>query len=139
MQSLRFFHHSLTTAALALGALVLSLAACEPEQPGADAGTGAGCAATLCPVDTYCDDISGSAQCLPLPSCKTVKCSAGYHCELNAVQCIRAPCPAQPQCVPDAAGAACGKATCAAGLECCNASCGTCVKPGMACIQIACQ
>jgi hypothetical protein len=35
------------------------------------------------------------------PSCKTVKCSAGHHCELVQVQCVRAPCPPLPQCVAD--------------------------------------
>jgi hypothetical protein len=59
------------------------------------------CATVLCPTGTYCDDIGGSPQCLPLPSCATVKCSAGYHCELQQVVCVRAPCPPQPQCVPD--------------------------------------
>ena len=32
----------------------------------------------------------------------------------------------------------CGAKTCAAGLVCCNASCGTCVKPGSSCTQHAC-
>ena len=35
-------------------------------------------------------------------------------------------------------GEACGSTTCGAGLVCCNASCGICTKPGMACIQRAC-
>jgi hypothetical protein len=65
-------------------------------------GPGASCAATSCPTGTYCDDISGSAQCLPAPSCNTVKCTATTRCELVAVQCIRAPCPAQAQCVDNA-------------------------------------
>ena len=59
------------------------------------------CATVLCPAGTYCDDISGTAQCIPLPSCATVKCSAGQHCELEPVVCVRAPCPPQPHCVPD--------------------------------------
>jgi hypothetical protein len=59
------------------------------------------CATVLCPTGTYCDDISGSPQCIPLPSCNTVKCSAGYHCELEQVVCVRAPCPPQPHCVAD--------------------------------------
>lgn len=36
-------------------------------------------------------------------------------------------------------GDPCGSVTCGAGLECCNASCGWCVPPGMSCIQIACD
>jgi len=137
MHTMQRFSRPLIAAALALGASWL--VDCEPEAPEPDAGTPGSCAATLCPVDTYCDDISGSPQCLPLPSCATVRCRAGYHCALNRVQCIRAPCPAQAQCVPDTTGTACGKAICAPGLECCNASCGMCVQPGMACIQIACE
>ncbi len=72
-------------------------AVCEPVdvEP-------ASCAATLCPVDTYCDDISGTAVCIALPSCDGLSCEAGQHCELREVQCIRAPCPPQPACVDDA-------------------------------------
>ncbi len=128
-----------------------------------DAGaSGASCAATSCPTGTYCDDISGSAQCIPLPSCDTVRCAAGTTCELVQVQCIRAPCPPQPQCVPsvcnlacragthcvvtsagqtceaDDAGVACGSRTCAAGQICCSASCGICGTRGGACPAIAC-
>ena len=33
----------------------------------------------------------------------------------------------------------CGVVTCPRGLECCNASCGICVEPGGACIQIVCE
>ena len=33
----------------------------------------------------------------------TAMCPAGQHCELVAVQCIRAPCPAQASCVADPA------------------------------------
>ncbi len=36
-------------------------------------------------------------------------------------------------------GTPCGDNTCFNGKECCNASCGWCVDPGMACIQIACE
>lgn len=97
------------------------------------------CAATLCPAQTYCDDISGTATCLPLPSCNTVKCTASTHCELTAVQCIRAPCPPLPQCVADTAAVPCGKNTCNGGDYCCNASCGTCAKAGGACTQQACN
>lgn len=35
-------------------------------------------------------------------------------------------------------GEPCGSTVCAAGLVCCNASCGICTPPGGACIQIAC-
>lgn len=41
---------------------------------------------------------------------------------------------------PDAGrqGEACGAVTCAPGLECCNASCGLCVEPGMGCLAVEC-
>uniref|UniRef100_A0A914CZS1 Follistatin-like domain-containing protein n=1 Tax=Acrobeloides nanus TaxID=290746 RepID=A0A914CZS1_9BILA len=35
------------------------------------------------------------------PSCNTVKCRAGYKCELQQVYCYQAPCPKVPRCVPD--------------------------------------
>ena len=37
------------------------------------------------------------------------------------------------------AGQACGAVTCGVGLVCCNASCGTCVKPGSSCTQQVCN
>lgn len=91
---------------------------CEPV-PSRDAGPGTGsCAVTLCPPKTYCDDISGKAECIRAPSCDTVKCSAGNHCELQEVQCIRAPCPPQPSCVPDTVKDPCATVRCAAGTHC---------------------
>jgi len=66
-----------------------------------DPGGSASCAATLCLEGTYCDDSSGQAKCIPLPSCKDMLCKPGTHCALQEVQCVRAPCPPQPSCVPD--------------------------------------
>jgi len=86
-----------------------------------DAGpvvTPSSCKLVLCPPKTYCDDISGQAECITAPSCDTVKCSAGHHCELQEVQCIRAPCPPQPSCVPDAVKDPCASVKCAAGTHC---------------------
>jgi hypothetical protein len=132
-----------------------------------DAGQPASsCAAAQCPEQTYCDDISGTAKCIPLPSCDGMECDAGSSCELVQVQCIRAPCPPQPQCVPSTprvcnlacklgthcvvsssgpkcvadgdAGVACGGRSCAAGQICCSASCGICGSAGGACPAIAC-
>ena len=74
--------------------------ACGGEPVTADVP--ASCAATTCPVNHYCDEISGQAQCIPLPSCDTQQCPEGQHCELVQVQCIRAPCPPQPTCQPNA-------------------------------------
>lgn len=83
-----------------------------------DAGPTIGsCAAALCPVDTYCDDITGMAKCIKLPSCDGTSCEVGQHCELQAVQCIRAPCPPQPRCVADAKDP-CASEPCEAGTHC---------------------
>lgn len=87
-------------------------AVCVPN----DDDAGSSCAATLCPSDTYCDDISGKAECLPLPSCAAVTCEVGSQCELVEVQCIRAPCPPQPQCVPAPTG--CATVRCKGGYHC---------------------
>jgi hypothetical protein len=147
---------------------------CEPRGnacpafvcPGFDAGfPKQTCANTKCPAKTYCDDITGTAECLPLPSCDTVKCTPTTTCELVQVQCVRAPCPPQPTCVPkepqvcnlackvgthcmltangpkcesDDSGMSCGKKMCGAGQVCCNASCGICSSPNGACAAIAC-
>jgi hypothetical protein len=59
------------------------------------------CATALCPVGTYCDDISGVARCIKMPTCETVTCAKGQHCELDQVVCVRAPCPPLPICVDD--------------------------------------
>jgi hypothetical protein len=37
-----------------------------------------------------------------------LKCDQGSHCELVQVQCIRAPCPPQKECVPDEEKKSCG-------------------------------
>lgn len=39
----------------------------------------------------------------------------------------------------DAGGAVCGPSICGDGLVCCNASCGVCAPPGVACTTIACE
>jgi hypothetical protein len=103
------------------------VASADAGNPRADAGsprTDAGsvkplsCAVTLCPPSTYCDDISGEAQCIKAPSCEGVRCEVGQHCALQEVQCIRAPCPPQPSCVPDTKPDACSTVRCAAGTHC---------------------
>lgn len=152
-----------------------SCGACEPRGsacpavacPAVDAGAPKQtCANTKCPPRTYCDDISGSAECIELPSCDTVKCTPGTMCQLVQVQCVRAPCPPLPMCVPkepqvctlackvgthcaftangqkcepDDPNMSCGKKMCGPGQVCCNASCGICSSPDGACIAIACD
>ncbi len=74
----------------------------EEPPPDAEVTPPSSCAVVLCAPGTYCDDLGGEAKCLPLPSCKGVSCEEGTHCELEAVTCVRAPCPPQPTCVPDA-------------------------------------
>jgi hypothetical protein len=87
---------------------------CEPKAP----VQGASCAATTCPVGHDCDDSSGTAKCVQAPSCAAVLCAAGTRCELKPVQCIRAPCPAQPTCVPSAEADVCATVRCKAGTHC---------------------
>jgi hypothetical protein len=72
-------------------------AECVPIKPG-----GGRCLAALCPTNTQCIDGPAGVECVPLTrDCSTVKCAAGTHCEVTPVQCIRAPCPAITECVPD--------------------------------------
>ncbi|KAK4097155.1 hypothetical protein N658DRAFT_500762 [Parathielavia hyrcaniae] len=66
---------------------------------------------------------------IPISPCATVKCTAETTCVVID---------GKAQCLP-IKGTPCGPTVCEAGLECCNASCGTCVKPGMACTQQACD
>ena len=56
-------------------------------------------------------------------ACSKLICAPGTHCEMVEVQCVRAPCPPQPACVPDRSfGPMCGGI---AGFRCPGA--GTCV------------
>ncbi|KAK4116125.1 hypothetical protein N656DRAFT_774328 [Canariomyces notabilis] len=66
-----------------------------------------------------------------ISQCATILCMAGTDCKVidGRAQCI----PINPK--PEV----CGKTVCAAGLICCNASCGICTKPGMMCTQQACN
>lgn len=98
--------------------------ACVP-----DAGTNP-CAAILCPTGTQCVVSGNTASCEPITdACSTVRCKAGTHCVANG---------GTATCEPDGP-TSCGKVTCSAGTQCCNASCGWCRPPGVACIQIACE
>jgi hypothetical protein len=70
------------------------------EAPAGEGTSARHCALVLCGPNTYCDDASGEAQCLPEPSCAATTCPEGQTCQLVQVQCIRAPCPPQPTCLP---------------------------------------
>ncbi len=54
-------------------------------------------------------------------TCEAI-CDPGYHCELVEVQCIRAPCPPQPECVEDVPGdpsdPTCDDVVCEGGQHC---------------------
>lgn len=60
-----------------------------------------------CPAgaqDCVCGGQRVAGVCVPLPQtdpCDGVTCGAGEHCEVEPVECVRAPCPPQPICVPD--------------------------------------
>lgn len=48
------------------------------------------------------DDDSAERPDKPAPkTCADVTCPPGRHCEVAPVLCLQAPCPSQPQCVPD--------------------------------------
>lgn len=91
------------------------IAHCEPIAPEpVDAAAPTTCAATTCLTGTVCIDTPDGAECV-VPKC-TAKCSAGQHCELQQVQCIRAPCYPVPTCVDDVN--ACSRVRCKAGTHC---------------------
>jgi hypothetical protein len=71
-----------------------------------------------------CDfEVRGRCRCV-----QTVLCVQGSHFDSSPAVCA---------CVPDKQPD-CGTVTCPDGQSCCNASCGICTPPGVACIQIAC-
>lgn len=122
------------------------------------------CASVRCAAGTHCVATGGRASCQVDPGacvsdsdclhyddyCGGCACNALGHNQRpvtcgNPVMCVRQPCGgltarcdiASHRCQAAPAGAACGRTTCAAGLVCCNASCGICTPPGSVCIQIA--
>jgi hypothetical protein len=85
-------------------------------------------------VGSHFDSSPKVCACVPdQPSnpCAAVLCPTGTECVVSGGQASCQP--------PPDDGTACGNVTCSKGTYCCNASCGWCVPPGMACIQIACQ
>jgi len=117
------------------------MCACNPPPGGTtDAGAPTQCGATVCQPGTECCNAS-CGTCVPpgfactqeACACAPVVCTLAcqYGFQRGADGCEICACAPPPQ--------SCGNVTCGAGLECCNASCGICVPPGNACIQIACN
>ncbi|KAK0654751.1 hypothetical protein B0T16DRAFT_395625 [Cercophora newfieldiana] len=71
------------------------------------------------PIENHCDTPA---------ECAVILCPTNHQCIVRN---------GKGTCVP-IGGSVCGPTICAQGLVCCNASCGTCTKPGMACTQQAC-
>jgi hypothetical protein len=78
--------------------------------------SGPGCAVILCRAGTACIEDKEGARCVEQQKC-TAKCSAGQHCELQEVVCIKAPCLPVPTCVDDVVDA-CATVKCKAGTHC---------------------
>jgi hypothetical protein len=136
---------------------------CNPSC-GFCAAPGAGCTKQLCPptdpdpTPQRCGGFAGfacpgSGECIDDPSDDCDPKNGGADCGgictcMNgaAVLCIQGTqwssdphvCACAPNAGSGMAGEACGKTVCPSDQTCCNASCGTCVPPGNACIQIAC-
>jgi hypothetical protein len=104
---------------------------CDPDNGGADCGGLCQCNALGFCVDGFVWDGSPNVcDCVPsVNPCAATLCMVGTTCQVidGAAVCV------------SNGGQACGAATCGAGYVCCNASCGMCTLPGMACIQIACN
>jgi hypothetical protein len=129
---------------------------CDPNAGGADCGGVCACVQNvLCTRDSVFDSSPEVCACVPKVCVQNVLCARGTTfdnspdvcaCVPDASACAAVLCPTgttcevhdgDPSCVSNGSEA-CGTATCAAGTYCCNASCGTCLPPGMACTQIAC-
>ena len=88
------------------------------------------------PPGTVCNrlNLEPSEPCAVVDTCTTdvKECDDGSYVSRDATNdCKFFPCPVEGQCGPNV--------VCEAGTQCCNASCGICVEPDMACIQIACD
>ncbi len=106
----------------------------EGETCGGIAGIACADGLTCVTTATH-PDATGTCR-APSPTCANVRCAAGTHCEMVPVTCVRAPCPAQPQCVRNTT---CAATTCAVGTRC-DDSTGTarCVPAGPSCAAIRC-
>lgn len=131
---------------------------CDPKNGGADCGGICTCSIrALCIKGNHFDPSPTVCACVPdVGSCALVRCASGTHCQVvndsaqcveDATTCAAVLCEVGTQCVEDSgvahcvpqSGVQCGTVTCANGQYCCNASCGMCAPPGVACIQIACE
>lgn len=76
-------------------------------------------------VSYFRDD---SVRSCSAPSCDTVRCAAGTHCELVQVFCITTPCNPQPQCVADTTCPGAGSVSSSTG-QCECLALGLCIEP----------
>jgi hypothetical protein len=114
-------------------AVAAAAAPASAEQPDTSP-----CAAVLCPGDSKCVVVvteSGTPKgtCVPSASdpCAAVRCQAGFHCVAQEVQCVKAPCPPVPTCVPDRPAGQCTiDCECAVGSICREQKCqvGVCTR-----------
>ena len=104
---------------------------CRPDGPACGKNNMVCPGAGTCiddPTDN-CDPDRSKKGCPGVCECNaTGLCIEGYHWDSSPSVC---------GCVPD--GEPCGPVTCAAGLVCCNESCGICTEPGGGCIKIFCE
>ncbi|MEP6653501.1 MAG: hypothetical protein ABJA82_09100 [Myxococcales bacterium] len=95
-----------TLKAASVAALVLALGACDPDlwdghSPG-QAGSGG---STTPPSGS---GGAGGGDAIPTSPCAAVLCKTGTICEVQEVQCVKAPCPPIARCVPIPASVRCG-------------------------------
>ncbi|KAJ4416594.1 hypothetical protein N0V85_002225 [Neurospora sp. IMI 360204] len=98
------------------------------------------CGVTTCPVGKTCCNSSCGLCVSPGMSCGICTAADGF-CTQQV--CNRGFTPSESKRNEEAdeiksGNQKCGKGTCAKGMECCNSSCGICVKPGGACTQQFC-
>ena len=71
------------------------------------AGAGAaGC--DFAAIDELLSEVRDGGAPAPGPTCATIDCAAGTHCEEQPVMCVKAPCPPVAACVPDPDRLFCG-------------------------------
>ncbi|KAG6973139.1 hypothetical protein JG688_00003659 [Phytophthora aleatoria] len=74
-------------------------APCNPVPTCVPNETGPVCT-KKCPRNEKCQINSADNSQYCLSPCATVRCSSGYTCQVDQVQCIRAPCPPVAVCKP---------------------------------------